>query len=170
SELDDDALYRNLDRLHPNREGIERALAQREESLFNLDPTYCLYDLTSTYFEGQCLANPKAQRGYSRDHRPDCKQVVVGLVLDRDGFPKAHEVFEGNRQDRATLEDMLSLLEKRTRQRGGATVIVDRGMAYEENLAQIRARGHHYLVASRQSERQAWLDEIEEEHGWHEIF
>jgi len=170
SELDDDVLYRNLDRLHPNRQGIERALAQREESLFNLDSTYCLYDLTSTYFEGQCLANPKAQRGYSRDHRPDCKQVVVGLVLDRDGFPKAHEVFEGNRQDRATVEDMLSLLETRTGRRGGATVIVDRGMAQEENLAQIRARGHHYLVASRQSERQAWMDEIEEEEGWHEIF
>jgi transposase len=169
SELEDSALYRNLDRLHPNRQAIESALAQHEESLFNLDDTYCLYDLTSTYFEGQCLNNPKAQRGYSRDKRPDCKQVVVGLVLDRDGFPKAHEVFEGNRQDRATLEDMLGLLEKRTGRRGGATVIVDRGMAYEENLAQIRARGHHYLVASRQSERQAWLDELEEDEGWHEV-
>ena len=91
SELSDEALYRNLDRLHPNRGGIEEALAQREKSLFNLDNTYYLYDLTSTYFEGQCEANPKAQRGYSRDQRPDCKQVVVGLVLDRDGFPKAHE-------------------------------------------------------------------------------
>ena len=138
SELGDTALYRNLDHLHPNRQSIESELAQREKSLFNLDDTYCLYDLTSTYFEGQCLKNPKAQRGYSRDKRPDCKQVVVGLVLDRDGFPKAHEVFEGNRQDRASLEDMLSLLEKRTGRRGGATVIVDRGMAYEENLAQIR--------------------------------
>jgi transposase len=169
SELEDTALYRNLDRLHPNRQSIEGALAQREKSLFNLDDTYCLYDLTSTYFEGQCLKNPKAQRGYSRDKRPDCKQVVVGLVLDRDGFPKAHEVFEGNRQDRASLEDMLSLLERRTGRQGGATVIVDRGMAYEENLAQIRARGHHYLVASRQSERHAWLEEIEEEEGWHEV-
>ena len=154
SELSDTALYRNLDRLHPNREVIEAALAQCEKSLFNLDDTYCLYDLTSTYFEGQCLKNPKAQRGYSRDHRPDCKQVVVGLVLDRDGFPKAHEVFAGNRQDRASLEEMLRLLEKRSGRCGGATVIVDRGMAYEDNLTQIKARGHHYLVASRQSERQ----------------
>jgi transposase len=169
SELDDNALYRNLDLLHPNRQGIESALAEREKSLFNLDDTYCLYDLTSTYFEGQCLRNPKAKRGFSRDKRPDCKQVVVGLVLDREGFPKAHEVFEGNRQDRASLEDMLSLLEKRTGRRGGATVVVDRGMAYEENLAQIRARGHHYLVAGRQGERQAWFDEIEEEAGWHEV-
>lgn len=169
SELSDTALYRNLDRLHPNRQRIESALAQREKSLFNLDDTYCLYDLTSTYFEGQCKSNPKAQRGYSRDHRPDCKQVVVGLVLDRDGFPKAHEVFEGNRQDRASLDEMLSLLEKRSGRCGGATVIVDRGMAYEDNLAQIRARGHHYLVASRQSERQAWFDELEEEEGWQEL-
>lgn len=169
SELSDESLYRNLDRLHPNRQGIESALAEREKSLFNLDDTYYLYDLTSTYFEGQCLLNPKAQRGYSRDQRPDCKQVVVGLVLDRDGFPKAHEVFSGNCQDRASLEHMLSQLEQRSGRHGGATVIVDRGMAYEENLAQIRARGHHYLVASRQSERQAWFDELEDEQGWQEL-
>ena len=169
SELSDESLYRNLDRLHPNRQGIESALAEREKSLFNLDDTYYLYDLTSTYFEGQCLLNPKAQRGYSRDQRPDCKQVVVGLVLDRDGFPKAHEVFSGNCQDRATLEHMLGQLEQRSGRHGKATVIVDRGMAYEENLAQIRARGHHYLVASRQSERQAFFDEIEDEHGWQEL-
>jgi transposase len=169
SELSDESLYRNLDRLHPNRHRIESELAEREKSLFNLDDTYYLYDLTSTYFEGQCLKNPKAQRGYSRDQRPDCKQVVVGLVLDRDGFPKAHEVFEGNRQDRASLEEMLSQLEKRSDRCGGATVIVDRGMSSEDNLAQIRARGHHYLVASRQSERQAWFDELEQEADWHEL-
>jgi transposase len=169
SELSDTALYRNLDRLHPNRQRIEGALAKREESLFNLDDTYYLYDLTSTYFEGQCLKNPQAQRGYSRDQRPDCKQVVVGLVLDRDGFPKAHEVFEGNRRDSASLDQMLCLLEQRSGRCGGGTVIVDRGMAYEDNLAQIRARGHHYLVASRQSERQAWFDELEDEDGWNEL-
>ena len=169
SELSDTALYRNLDRLHPNRQRIEGALAKREESLFNLDDTYYLYDLTSTYFEGQCLKNPQAQRGYSRDQRPDCKQVVVGLVLDRDGFPKAHEVFEGNRRDSASLDQMLGLLEQRSGRCGGGTVIVDRGMACEDNLAQIRARGHHYLVASRQSERQAWFDELEDEDGWNDL-
>src|SRR5262245_56230985 len=168
-ELSDESLYRNLDRLHPNRQRIESALAEREKSLFNLDDTYYVYDLTSTYFEGQALQNPKAQRGYSRDQRPDCKQVVVGLVLDRDGFPKAHEVFEGNRQDRTTLAEMLSLLEQRSGRQGGGTVIVDRGMAYEENLAEIRKRGHHYPVASRQSERQDWFDELEEESGWQEL-
>jgi len=99
SELNEDSLYRNLDKLYPKREQIERELSEREKTLFNLDDMVYLYDLTSTYFEGQAETNPQAKRGYSRDKRPDCKQVLVGLVLNRDGFPKAHEIFEGNRQD-----------------------------------------------------------------------
>ena len=108
-ELTDEALYRNLDRLHPNRGKFEAALATREKTLFNLDNTYFFYDLTSTYFEGQCKANPQAQRGYLRDQRPDCKQVVIGLVLHREGFPKAHEIFDGNRQDRSSVDEMLGI-------------------------------------------------------------
>jgi transposase len=169
SELEDEALYRNLDRLHPNREAIERALAEKEKTLFNLDDTVYLYDLTSTYFEGQATANPQAKRGYSRDKRPDCKQVVVGLVLDRDGFPKAHEIFDGNTQDRRSLDQMLDALEKRTGKKLGATVIVDRGMAFEENLEQIRKRKLHYLVAGRQSERNQWLGELENDDGWEQV-
>jgi transposase len=169
STLSDEALYRNLDRLHPQRAPLERALAARERTLFNLDDTIYLYDLTSTYFEGQCRLNPQAQRGYSRDHRPDCKQVVVGLVLDRDGFPTAHEVFDGNRVDRTTLADMLTTLEQRTGRRGGATVVVDRGMAFADNLKEITDRGHHYLVAGRQAERTPHLDGFEDETGWAEV-
>ena len=169
SELEDEALYRNLDRLHPNREAIERALAENEKTLFNLDDTVYLYDLTSTYLEGQARANPQAKRGYSRDKRPDCKQVVVGLVLDRDGFPKAHEIFDGNTQDRRSLDQMLDALEKRTGKKLGATVIVDRGMAFEENLEQIRKRKLHYLVAGRQSERNQWLGELENDDGWEQV-
>jgi transposase len=169
SQLDENALYRNLDRLHPNRERIERELAEQEKSLFNLDETVYLYDLTSSYFEGLAKSNPQAKRGYSRDKRPDCKQVVVGLVLDRDGFPKAHEVFDGNVQDRSTVDEMLTILERRTGKKPGSTVIVDRGMAYEENLEQIRGRGHHYIVAGRQPERNEWLDEIEGEQDWEEV-
>jgi len=169
STLSDEALYRNLDRLHPQRVAIEQALAARERSLFNLDDTLYLYDLTSTYFEGQCPQNPQAKRGYSRDHRPDCKQVVVGLVLDREGFPKAHEVFDGNRQDRTTVDEMLTALEQRTGRRGGATVVIDRGMAFAENLAQIRARDHHYLVAGRPPERHEHLAAFEDATGWTEV-
>src|SRR5580692_10295748 len=82
--LAEDPLYQVLDKLHPHRAAIEAALVARERSLFNLDATIYLYDLTSTYFEGLAAKNGKAKRGYSRDHRPDCKQVVVGLVVNRD--------------------------------------------------------------------------------------
>jgi len=167
--LVDESLYQNLDRLHPQRVTIERALAEHERTLFNLDASLFLYDLTSTYFEGLCLENPQAQRGYSRDSRPDCKQVVIGLVLDRDGFPKAHEVFEGNRPDRTTVGAMLEALEQRVGRTPGATVVVDRGMAFDDNLQQIKDRGYHYLVASRPGERNAHLDAFEEEAGWQEI-
>jgi len=169
SKLNEDKLYRNLDVLYPNRERIERELAKRERTLFNLDETYYLYDLTSTYFEGQAKANPQAKRGYSRDKRPDCKQVLVGLIVDRNGFPKAHEVFDGNLQDRTTVPQMLDVLEKRANKKPGSTVIVDRGMAYKENLDEIRRRGYHYIVAGRQPERNEWLDELEKDYGWEEV-
>ncbi|MGE5572738.1 MAG: IS1634 family transposase [Bacteroidota bacterium] len=168
SALSDDALYRNLDRLHAHREEIERELAARERELFNLDNTIYLYDLTSTYFEGQCERNPQAKRGYSRDGRPDCKQVVVGLVVNRDGFPVAHEVFEGNTRDSSTVDEMLDTLENRVGKNESATVVVDRGMAFDANLESIKARGYHYIVATRQSERNDWLEEFETG-GWQEV-
>jgi transposase len=161
SRLVDDPLYRNLDRLHPHRAAIESALAEREQSLFNLGNTVLLYDLTSTYFEGKASLVPKAKRGYSRDHRPDCKQVVVGLVIGREGFPRAHEIFEGNIQDRKTLTSMLDLLEKRVGLPQGSTIVVDRGMAYAENIEELRRRKLHYLVAARQKERDRYLAEFE---------
>jgi transposase len=168
--LADDALYRNLDRLHPQREKIERGLGEREKTLFNLDDTFFLYDLTSTYFEGQCPLNPQAKRGYSRDKRPDCKQVVVGLVLNTDGFPKAHEVFEGSLQDRQSVKEMLDRLESRVgKKKPGTTVVVDRGMAFDDNLTEIGKRGYHYLVASRQGERNEHFEEFEEKEGWQEV-
>jgi transposase len=164
--LVDDPLYRNLDRLHPNRVAIESDLVARERQLFQLDPTVYLYDLTSTDFEGQALHNPKARRGYSRDHRPDCKQVVVGLVIGREGFPLAHEIFAGNTQDRTTLGRMLDLLKDRVGLSEGSTVVVDRGLAYAENLKEIRDRKLHYVVAARQPERDQWLDDFENEEGF----
>ena len=161
-----DPLYRNLDRLHPNRAAIESDLVQRERDLFQLDSTVYLYDLTSTYFEGQAKRNPKAKRGYSRDKRPDCKQVVVGLVISREGFPIAHEVFDGNTQDRKTLGCILDLLKARVGMPEGSTIVVDRGMAYAENLEEIKKRKHHYVIAGRQPERDEWLDEFETAQGF----
>jgi len=167
--LGKDSLYRNLDLLHPERERIEACLAERERTLFNLDQTIFLYDLTSTYFEGSASEIPKAKHGYSRDKRPDCKQVVVGLVVNRDGFPLAHEIFEGNVRDHKTLAEMLDLLGKRVPLKPGRTVVVDRGMAFDENLEQIKKRKLRYLVASRQKERDQWLGEFEDGQGFEEI-
>ena len=164
--IDDDRLYRVLDRLYPHRATIEAALVQRERSLFNLDTTVYLYDLTSTYFEGQCRRNDKAKLGHSRDKRPDCKQVVVGLVVNRDGFPITHEVFAGNTRDHTTLPTMLDRLAEHAGLKEGATVVVDRGMAYEENIAELKKRKLHYVVASRQPERDRWLADFEDTEGF----
>jgi len=169
SRLPDDPLYRNLDRLHPHRAAIESALAEHEQSLFNLGNTILLYDLTSTYFEGKAALIPKAKRGYSRDHRPDCKQLVVGLVIGREGFPRAHEIFDGNIQDRKTLALMLDLLEKRVGLPEGSTVVVDRGMAFAENIAELRRRKLHYVVAAGQKERDRLLAEFETADGFEEV-
>src|SRR5262249_52990150 len=168
ARLADDPLYRHLDRLHPHRAAIESALAQRERSLFDLDETILLYDLTSTYFEGEAGRNPKAKRGYSRDHRPDCKQVVVGLVIGREGFPRAHEIFEGNAQDRQALGAMLGLLERRVGLVEGSTVVVDRGMAFAENIADLGQRKLHYVVAAGPKERDRLLEEFETAEGFEE--
>jgi transposase len=169
SRLNEDRLYRNMDRLYGKREPIEAALREKETTLFSLKESILLYDLTSTYFEGLCLSNAKAKRGYSRDSRPDCKQVVVGLVLDGDGFPKAHEIFAGNRSDSTTVADMLGVLEKRLGKKKDATVIVDRGMANDQNLATIRTAGYHWLVAARQPERVCYFEQFEDQAGWQEI-
>jgi transposase len=164
--IDDDRLYRVLDRLYPHRATIEAALVERERSLFNLDTTVYLYDLTSTYFEGQCPRNDKAKLGHSRDKRPDCKQVVVGLVVNRDGFPITHEVFAGNTRDHSTLATMLDRLADHAGLKEGATVVIDRGMAYDENIAELKQRKLHYVVASRQPERDRWLADFEDTDGF----
>ncbi len=168
-DLAEDALYRNLDKLHPQRVTIEAALAEREKTLFNLDQTVFLYDVTSTFFEGLARANPKAKRGYSRDHRSDCKQVLIGLAVNRDGFPLAHEVFAGNRHDSTTLEEMLTALDKRIGLPPGQTVVVDRGMSGEENLHKIVARKLHYLVAEPYGARGDWVEEFENDEDFVEV-
>jgi transposase len=167
--VNDTALYRNLDKLHPERDKIEQTLTQKERNLFNWQETIFLYDLSSTYFEGLCAQNAKAKHGYSRDKRSDCRQVVLGLVLNGEGFPTAHEIFEGNRADSTTVEEMLTILDKRTGGKKGLTVVVDRGMSSKENLQAIAARGYHYIVASRQPEREQYLAEFESDQGWEEI-
>lgn len=155
-----DALYRVSDRLWERRERIEGHLRGAERDLLGLEETMVLYDLTSTYFEGLLAANPKAQRGYSRDGRGDCKQLVVGMVLDEAGFPKASETWRGNTNDNRTLEGMLELLEKRTGKREGITAVMDRGIASAKNIKILRDRGYHYVVALAGQSRRKWIEKM----------
>jgi transposase len=160
--INKDVLYRVSDRLWAARRRIESSLGGAERRLFALEETLVLYDLTSTYFEGRAVRNPKARRGYSRDRRGDCKQLVVGMVLDEAGFPKASETWAGNTRDSGTLDQMLDRLESRVGRREGATVVMDRGIATAKNVERIRERGYHYIVALAGQSRYKWIGEIRE--------
>jgi transposase len=111
--VNDDRLYRALDRLLPHKQALEQHLRRRLGELFALKYDLLLYDVTSTYFEGLAKRNPLARRGYSRDHRPDCKQVCIALVVTREGMPVGYEVFAGNRTDVTTVEEIVEQMEER---------------------------------------------------------
>lgn len=168
-KLSEDKFYRNMDKLHGHRMEIERELYAREKSLFNLDGSLVLYDMTNTYFEGEAARNPKAKRGHSKEMRTDCKLVAMGLMLDAEGFPIGHEVHAGNTIDGTTVGAMLDGLEQRTGRTGGCTVVMDRGFASRANLKLVRERQHHYLMAGFQSQRYPLLQEFEDLDGWEEI-
>ena len=149
STLDLTRLYRVSDRLLAHRAALEAHLYQQERDLFSLCETVTLYDLTNTFFEGTASANPKAKRGHSKEKRSDCPLVTLALVLDASGFPKRSEVFEGNISEPKTLEKMLQRLALGP----GAvapTVVLDAGIATEENLAWLAAQGYRYLAVSRE--------------------
>jgi len=143
-------LYRCLSLVGPHKQTIEQHLADQGRNLFAFRNDLLLYDLTSTYFEGRLDGNPKAQRGYSRDHRPDCKQLCIGLVVNREGFPLGYESLAGNRRDATTLLPMITALEARF---GACPRIIcfDRGMATEANLRQLRQTQRPYLCATRRA-------------------
>lgn len=153
------ALYRCLSAVLPHKAAIEDHLVRQGRDLFGFDNDLLLYDLTSTYFEGRLAGNPKAQRGYSRDHRPDCKQLCIGLVVNRAGFPLGFEVLSGKARDAATLTPMIETLEARC---GGARRIVcfDRGMATEANLRHWRQTNRTYLCAVRRAVTRQHLSAI----------
>jgi transposase len=142
-----DRLYRALDKAGEHKEKLLEHLQQRWTTLFKAECQILLYDLTSTYFEGEAPEVVQAKRGYSRDHRPDCLQVVVALVVSMEGFPLCYEVFAGNTQDRSTLDKIVRQLEERYGYRGRLWVF-DRGLVSEENLEMLRERGACYLVGT----------------------
>jgi len=146
-KVNKDRLYRTLDRLHPCKGAIETHLKNRLGTLFAEPFDILLYDLTSTYFEGLAEANPAAKRGYSRDHRPDCAQIVIGLVVTKSGLPLGYEVFDGNRSDATTLEEMMAKMEA-LHGKASRIWVFDRGVASEKNLEALRAHGGAYLVGT----------------------
>jgi hypothetical protein len=148
--VDDNRLYRGLDALLPHKPALEAFLKRRFGELFAIEYDLLLYDVTSTYFEGQAEANPLAKRGYSRDHRSDCKQVCIGLVVTRCGLPLGYEVFAGNRHDSTTLQEIVDTMEARY---GKAQRIwaLDRGMVSDENIEFLKAGGRRYIVGTPKS-------------------
>ena len=146
-KINEDRLYRGLDVLHEHKEQLTQHLLERYQSWFGVGFEFLIYDVTSTFFEGQALSNTKAARGYSRDNRPDCKQVCIGLVVSPEGLPLAYEVFAGNRADVTTVQDIIRVMEEKY---GHAKRIwvMDRGMISEENIEYLRERNAQYIVGT----------------------
>jgi transposase len=164
SAVTKDRLYRTLDRLLRAQEAIECDLKERLGILFQLDYSLVLYDLTSTYFEGQAAENELARRGYSRDHRADCKQVVVALVVSRDGFPLAHRTFAGNTRDLKTVQSIVTEIETQFG-KSQRIWVMDRGMISDESLKFLAESGRRYLLATRRGELAGFQAKLGKE-GW----
>ena len=147
AKVNEDRLYRALDHLLPHKAALEQHLKARLGELFQVQYDLLLYDITSTYFEGDALQNPQAQRGYSRDHRPDCKQVNLALVVTREGLPLGYEIFPGNKADVTTLREIVTTMEARY---GAADRIwvLDRGLVSEDHIAWLKAEGRRYIVGT----------------------
>jgi transposase len=146
-KINDTRLYRCLDRLLPLKTKLEQHLKERYGELFQAQFDILLYDLTSTYVEGEATGNPMMRRGYSRDHRPDCEQLVLAVIVNCEGFPFSYEVFDGNRADVTTLEVILRTVERKYG-KARRVWIFDRGVVSEENLAAVRRHGGQYLVGT----------------------
>ena len=169
-QVNKDRLYRSLDHLSldhllAHKAALEAHLARRCGELFTVQNEVLLYDVTSTYFEGQAPGNPQAQRGYSRDHRPDCKQVCIALVVTFDGFPLGYEVFAGNTHDSRTLQTIVATMEARHGMLGRVW-IADRGMASAGNLAWLRETGRRYIVGAPKAELKRFAAQLAAPDGW----
>ena len=166
--VNDDRLYRALDQLLPHKQAIEQHLVKRLGELFDLSYDLLLYDVTSTYFEGLAARNPLAQRGHSRDHRPDCKQVCMALVVTRDGMPLGYEVFPGNRVDVTTVEEIVETMEARYGI-ANRVWVMDRGMSSAENVAWLQETKRRYLIGTPRSELKKWSREVAEAKDWRTV-
>jgi len=168
AQINEARLYRGLDALLPHKEGICAPLLEKYRDWLGVKFEFLLYEVTSSYFEGLAEKNKKAARGYSRDSRPDCKQVCIGLVVTPEGLPIAYEVFAGNRAEVTTLEDIVKLMEEKYGQ-AQRIWVVDRGIVSEENLAWLRARGASYLVGTAKSQLRAHQAALLDEADWQTV-
>jgi transposase len=158
-KINDTRLYRCLDRILPHKTQLEQHLKQRYGELFGAEFDVLLYDLTSTYVEGSAEKNPMMARGYSRDHRPDCEQMVIALIVNSEGFPFSYETFNGNRADVSTMETILRMVERKYG-KARRIWVLDRGIVSEENLAAIRKRGGQYLVGTPRRQMKQFEEEL----------
>jgi transposase len=165
--LYDERLYRALDRLLPYKEAIEQHLVKRLGELFDLDYDLLIYDITSTYFEG--VADPTiAKRGYSRDHRPDCVQVNIALVVSREGMPLGYEIFAGNITDVTTVKQIVEGMESRFG-KVNRVWVMDRGMVSAKNIAWLNTTGRRYVIGTARAELSRWAKEMADKTAWHKI-
>jgi transposase len=166
-DIYDERLYRALDRLLPHKEAIEKHLVKRLGELFELDYDLLLYDVTSTYFEG--VADPSiAKRGYSRDHRPDCVQVNIALVVSREGMPLGYEIFAGNTTDVSTVQQIVEGMENKFG-KVNRVWVMDRGMVSAENIAWLNSTGRRYVIGTARSELGRFAKQIAEITDWRQI-
>lgn len=165
--LYDERLYRALDRVLPHKEAIEKHLVKRLGELFDLDYDLLLYDVTSTYFEG--VADPEiAKRGYSRDHRPDCVQVNIALVVTREGMPLGYEMFAGNTTDVTTVKQVVESMESRFG-KVNRVWVMDRGMVSAKNIAWLNATGRRYVIGTARAELSRFAKELADNADWRQI-
>jgi len=163
----DERLYRTLDRVLPHKQAIERHLVERLGELFDLDYDLLLYDVTSTYFEG--VADPAiARRGYSRDHRFDCVQVNIALVVTREGMPLGYEIFRGDTVDVTTVKEIVEAMERRFG-KARRVWVMDRGMVSAENVAWLNATGRRYVLGTARSELKRWSRQLADQSDWRQI-
>src|ERR1700688_1072649 len=166
-KINDTRLYRCLDRILPHKTKLERHLKDRYGALFGAEFDVLLYDLTSTYVEGAAENNLMMRRGYSRDHRPDCEQMVIALIVNSEGLPFSYETFDGNRADVSTMETILGMVERKYG-KARRIWVFDRGIVSEENLQAIRKRGGQYLVGTPRSQMKRFEAELVQE-GWTQV-
>jgi transposase len=168
SQVNQARLYRGLDVLQEHKEQLCQHLLAKYRDWFGMQFEFLLYDVTSTYFEGQALSNEKAARGYSRDHRPDCKQVNIGLVVTPEGLPIGYEIFAGNTADVTTVEEMVEVMEEKYGQ-AHRIWVMDRGMISEENIDFLRERKARYIVGTPKSQLKAFQAQLVEKENWAQV-